>query len=159
MSVAYIALGANLAEPARQVEWALRELQACEEIRLLARSRLYRSRPIGPPGQDDYCNAACSIDTSFEPVQLLHHLQRIESRAGRRRDGPRWGPRVLDLDVLHFTGVYSDASALTLPHPRLHERNFVLVPLAEVAPELEIDGIGRIVELAERLGREGLELW
>lgn len=159
MRTAYIALGANLAEPARQIEAALERLRTAADIHLGARSRLYRSAPVGPAGQDDYCNAVCSIETLLVPLELLRRLQSIEYDAGRRRDGPRWGPRVLDLDLLHVPGVRSDVPELVLPHPFLHKRNFVLVPLAEIAPHLVIEGVGRVVEAAEKIGREGLRLW
>jgi 2-amino-4-hydroxy-6-hydroxymethyldihydropteridine diphosphokinase len=90
---------------------------------------------------------------------LLHRLQAIENDAGRRRDGLRWGPRVLDLDLLHVSGQRSKLAELTLPHPYLHERNFVLVPLAEIAPELVIEGLGPVVELAAKIGKAGLNHW
>lgn len=159
MRTAYIALGANLEEPARQIEAAIERLKAEADVRLIARSRLYRSAPVGPAGQGDYCNAVCSIETALTPLQLLHRLQVIENDAGRRRDGPRWGPRVLDLDLLHVPGVRSDTPELILPHPHLHERNFVLVPLAEIAPDLMIDERGAISDLAQRSDRRGLTPW
>ena len=156
---AYIGLGANLGRPAAQVEAALVRIAQIAGVSLLARSRLYRSAPIGPAGQDDYCNAVCAVTAAMTPAELLANLQRIENEAGRTRGGPRWGPRVLDLDLLHVVGERSDIDDLRLPHPHLHERNFVLVPLAEIAPELEIEGVGTIASLAQSVGREGLSLW
>jgi 2-amino-4-hydroxy-6-hydroxymethyldihydropteridine diphosphokinase len=158
--IGYIALGANLSDPVIQVENALARLRDDNDgVRLLARSQLYRSAPIGPAGQDDYCNAVCSVETTLTAMELLARLQRIEQLAGRTRDGPRWGPRVLDLDLLHVVDERSDSSELQLPHPHLHERNFVLVPLAEIAPALVIEPWGSVSQLAAASGWNGLSLW
>jgi 2-amino-4-hydroxy-6-hydroxymethyldihydropteridine diphosphokinase len=157
--VGYIALGANLGDPAKQVENALMRLRSDAGIRMLACSRLYRSAPLGPPGQDDYCNAVCAIEAQMTPVELLARLQRIEHESGRTRNGPRWGPRLLDLDLLHVVGERADGADLQLPHPHLHERNFVLVPLAEIAPELDIAPWGRVADMALAADWSGLSLW
>jgi 2-amino-4-hydroxy-6-hydroxymethyldihydropteridine diphosphokinase len=159
MPRAYIGLGANLGEPDRQIEAALERLREARGVGVIACSRLYRSVPIGPPGQPDYCNAVCAVETSLAPLALLHLLQAIETAAGRVRSRERWGPRVLDLDLLHIEGVKLDGPELSLPHPHLHERNFVLMPLAEIAPDLVIEHIGVVRECADRLGWNGLTLW
>ncbi|WP_428383936.1 2-amino-4-hydroxy-6-hydroxymethyldihydropteridine diphosphokinase [Nevskia ramosa] len=155
----YLGLGANLGAPAVQVERALTLIAALPDTRLIARSPLYRSDPVGPAGQPDYCNAACMIETTLEPLALLDAVQAIEVDAGRIRDGIRWAARLLDIDLLHVEGLSLSTSRLRLPHPHLQERNWVLVPLANFAPTLDIPGLGVVSELAERLGRSGLRAW
>jgi 2-amino-4-hydroxy-6-hydroxymethyldihydropteridine diphosphokinase len=155
---AYIALGANLGDPPGQLRCALRQLAAEPAIRVTAVSNFYRSAPMGPAGQPDYCNAVCAIWTKLPADALLNLLHIIERRAGRVRD-VRWGPRVLDLDLLHVDGVTSGSADLTLPHPHLHERNFVLVPFAEIAPELTLPGLGGLAALAAACDRAGLGPW
>lgn len=155
---AAIGLGANLGDPAAQVEAAMSALDALPQTRLLARSRLYRSAPMGPP-QPDYCNAACLLETALSAEALLAACHRIEADAGRLRTETRWLARELDIDVLVYGDLCCDTSGLRLPHPGIAQRNFVLVPLAEAAPDLDIPGLGRAEELAEHCGREGLALW
>lgn len=156
---AWLGLGANLGAPAVQLESALTAIAALPNTRLVARSTLYRSDPVGPPGQPDYCNAACEIETALAPLTLLDALQAIENAAGRQRDGIRWAARLLDLDILHVEGLACADARLSLPHPQLARRNWVLVPLAEIAPALEIPGLGPVAELARRLGHAGLRAW
>ncbi len=158
MPEAYVALGANLGDPPRQIERALSQIAGIPGVNLLRRSSLYRSAAIGPPGQPDYCNAVCALETEIEPLQLLHALQAIETTAGRVR-GEHWGPRVLDLDLLHVAGVVITTPELTLPHPQMQVRNFVLIPLCEIAPSLVIGEFGAIREWATRVGSEGLTHW
>lgn len=155
----YLGLGANLGTPAAQVERALALIAALPETTLVARSPLYRSDPVGPAGQPDYCNAACLIDTTLEPLVLLNAVQAIEVDAGRIRDGIRWAARLLDIDLLHIEGLSLSTPRLRVPHPHLQERNWVLVPLADFAPTLDIPGLGIISELAEAIGRAGLRPW
>lgn len=157
MANAYIALGGNLGDPAAQLTLALTRLAQTPGVAISAQSSLYRSAPIGLPNQPDYCNAVCAVETSLAAPQLFAVMLEIERQAGRIRDGRRWGPRVLDLDLLHYEGVTLDTPGLKLPHPEIARRNFVLTPLAQIAPELDIPGVGRISELAAALGREGLE--
>ncbi len=157
MPLAYIGLGANLGQPAEQVLQALAGLGSCS--RVLAQSPLYRTAPLGEPGQPDYCNAACVIDTALTPRQLMDRLLDLERSAGRVRDGRRWAARRLDLDLLHYEGVTLDSPELRLPHPQIGLRNFVLTPLADVAPDLEIPGVGRVADAALALGRAGLQPW
>ena len=149
---AYLGLGANLQDPAAQVRRALDELHSIPQSRLLNHSPLYKSPPLGPPGQPDYVNAVAALQTGLEPLTLLAELRAIELRHGRRRDGSRWGPRTLDIDVLLYGERVLDTPELTLPHPGLHERAFVLYPLFDVAPALEVPGRGSVRELRERLG-------
>ena len=159
MTLAAIGLGANLGDPAVQIEQAILHLAGMTLSTLLARSRLYRSAPIGPAGQPDYCNAAALLETDLAPRQLLTALQGIETACGRQRAGPRWGARVLDLDLLFFGNVVCTDEHLTLPHPELARRNFVLTPLAEIASAVSIPGLGVVADLAAALPQDGLCLW
>ena len=154
---AYLGLGANLQDPAAQVRRALDELASLPQTRLLARSPLYKSPPLGPAGQPDYINAVAVLATHLDPFALLTELRAIELRHGRQRDGSRWGPRTLDLDILLYGDRVLDTPELTLPHPGLHERAFVLYPLSDVAPELEVPGRGSVRALRERLGAVRIE--
>lgn len=155
----YLGLGANLGTPAAQVERALALIAALPETTLAARSPLYRSDPVGPGDQPDYCNAACMVDTTLEPLALLDAVQSIEVDAGRIRDGTRWVARLLDIDLLHIEGLSLSTPRLRLPHPHLQERNWVLVPLADFAPTLNIPGLGIVSELATAIGQAGLRPW
>ena len=157
-ALAYIGLGSNLHDPPRQVRAAAQSIAALPQSQLIACSSLYRSAPIGEAGQPDYVNAACVLSTSLSPAALMDALLAIERAAGRVRDGHKWGPRVLDLDLLHIEGVVLETPALTMPHPEIARRNFVLTPLAEIAHALDIPGLGAIAALARSAGRAGLEL-
>lgn len=152
MSRAWVALGSNLDVPLQQVKSGLQALAELDGCSLLRASSLYRSAPWGVTDQPDFVNAVACIETELEPHALLHALVEIEQSQGRRRDGPRWGPRTLDLDLLVYDQRILDTGDLVLPHPRMAERDFVLAPLAEIAPELEIPGLGRVRELLQRLG-------
>lgn len=159
--LAYIGLGSNLLQPAQQVRGALQALARTPDFELVAQSSIYRSAPLptsdGLP-QPDYCNAVCCVRTALAPQAVLDVLLSIERKAGRIRDGQRWAPRILDLDLLHMEGVSMDTPELTLPHPGISTRNFVLVPLAEIAPELVIPAVGAIAERARTAGFKGLQL-
>lgn len=133
----FIGLGSNLAEPRRQLEAALTALAALPRSKLLRISSFYRSAPIGPGEQPDYVNAVAELETELAPLELLDQLQAIEAAQGRERS-LRWGARTLDLDILLFGGECISSERLSLPHPRMAERNFVLQPLAELEPELEL---------------------
>lgn len=159
MAIAYIALGANLGEPAQQLRAALQALASTPGIQLLEQSPFYRTAPLGPADQPHYCNAVCRLETSLTPEQLLERMLSVERAAGRVRSGNRWGPRLLDLDLLHVEGEIRNTPQLKLPHPGIALRNFVLVPLADVAPSLDIPGVGIVAEQALKLGRDGLEPW
>jgi 2-amino-4-hydroxy-6-hydroxymethyldihydropteridine diphosphokinase len=151
----YIGLGANLNDPQRQLEQALRELQALPDSELIAVSALYRSAPVGPVDQPDFINAVAELRSGLPPLRLLALLQQLEHRHGRVRSGQRWGPRTLDLDLLMIGSRVLNLATLQLPHPRMHARAFVLRPLAEIAPPaLEIPGHGRLDQLLEAVATE-----
>jgi len=155
---AFVGLGSNLDEPIRQVRSALIALAELPEGRLLRQSRLYRTPPLGPPGQPEYVNAVALLETQLAPLELLDRLHAIEQRQGRIRDGERWGPRSLDLDLLLYGALCLANSRLQLPHPRMHQRAFVLVPLADIAEgDLPIPGAGRLDELLRGCDRTGVE--
>jgi 2-amino-4-hydroxy-6-hydroxymethyldihydropteridine diphosphokinase len=154
----YIGLGANLDNPRRHVEHAAAALAGLPASRLEQVSRLFRTAPLGPADQPDYINAAARLVTRLPPRALLGALQAIERAHGRVRDGTRWGPRTLDLDILLFGSRHSAWTGLTLPHPEVHRRAFVLVPLAEVAPaELDVPGQGRLDALLAAVPKDGVE--
>ena len=144
---AYVGLGSNLHMPARQIDDAFGLLAELPATRLVRRSSLYRSSPLGGIEQPDFVNAAAALLTTLEPADLLAKLQEIERRQGRERDGTHWGPRVLDLDLLVYGREIIDQPGLTVPHPGIAERNFVLLPLGEIAPELVIPGLGPVTRL------------
>ncbi len=146
-TVCYIGLGSNLADPAEQVERAFEFLESVPEISLLSKSSLYRSGAMGPVDQPDYVNAVAKVSTTLDARALLLALQRIECLRGRKR-GVRWGPRVLDLDLLVYGDEQIDELRLKVPHPGIAERNFVLLPLLEVAPNLTLPGLGRIADIS-----------
>jgi len=151
MVCAYIGLGANLGDPPAQLREALRRLTRHGGLRVLAQSSIYRSAPLGPPDQPDYCNAVAEIETNMSAVELLDALLAIERAMGRRRDGQRWQARLIDLDLLLYGDACINAEGLKVPHPEMHKRNFVLAPLAQIAPDLLLPGHGRVSELAEKL--------
>lgn len=144
---AYVGIGSNLAEPRQQVEQAIVALQAIGQTSVVARSSLYRSAPHGPIEQPDFINAVVALATGLDVAELFRNLQTIEARQGRVR-GERWGPRVIDLDLLVFGDALIASEDLTLPHPGIAERNFVLLPLQEIAPDLIIPGLGRVADIA-----------
>ena len=141
MTLAYVGIGSNLGEPAKQVESAFEELGRIRQTSLVARSSLFRSQPVGYADQPEFFNAVVALETSLEPVELLRELQVIEARYGRRRSFPN-APRTLDLDLLLHGQAVVHRPELTVPHPRMHQRGFVLKPLLEIAPDIEIPGIG-----------------
>lgn len=158
MPIAFVGLGANLGQPAVQLQAAVRALDALPQTKIKKVSSFYRSAAIGPAGQADYCNAVAQLDTALAPETLLDALQAIETAAGRVR-GERWGARVLDLDLLSYADTICNSARLTLPHPELARRDFVLVPLAEIAPDLAIPGLGKVQELLGQLPNMQLERW
>ncbi|MFY0666116.1 MAG: 2-amino-4-hydroxy-6-hydroxymethyldihydropteridine diphosphokinase [Natronospirillum sp.] len=135
----FVGLGSNLDDPISQLDTAIDSLQRTPEVSVLAVSGYYRSSPVGPQDQDDFINAVVELSTSLEPEALLEAVQAIELKQGRVRER-HWGPRTLDLDILYYEGVTRDTKTLTVPHPRMTERAFVLIPLYDLAPELVIDG-------------------
>ncbi len=153
---AVIAIGANLAEPAKQVQKAFIELERLPSSRLIARSALYRTAPIGPPGQPDYVNACALLETSLAPRALLDALLAIERAHGRIRDIPD-GPRTLDLDIVLYGTQTVAEPGLAIPHPRAHERAFVLAPLHDVWPDARIPGRGDVVSLLAAVSGQKIE--
>lgn len=145
-ATAYVALGSNLGEPRKQLAQARVALERIPETELVRASGDYRSAPLGPQDQPDYVNAVVALRTTLDAESLLTAMQGIEDAQGRQRS-VRWGPRTLDLDLLLYgDGIYR-TSRLTLPHPEMHCRAFVLVPLAEIAPSLVIPGRGALTAL------------
>jgi 2-amino-4-hydroxy-6-hydroxymethyldihydropteridine diphosphokinase len=156
--VAYIGLGANLDDPRRHVETAAAQLGRLPSTRLAATSALYRTAPLGPADQPDYINAVARIDTWLTPEALLAELQAIERQHGRVRNGTRWGPRTLDLDLLTFGDRQISSKGLMVPHPEMHRRAFVLVPLADVAPPgLWVPGRDDLATLLASVSHDGVE--
>ena len=143
----YVGLGSNLQMPARQVDEAFDLLAEIRGTRLVLRSSLYRSTAFGGIEQPDFINAVAGLLTTLLPAEFLAVLQAIEKRQGRDRDGMRWGPRVLDLDLLVYGSEVIDEDGLTVPHPGIAERNFVLLPLGEIAPDLVVPGLGPVANL------------
>ena len=165
MITAYVGLGSNLNDPATQVRSALDELDALPQSHCLGHSSLYRSPPMALPAtsdqqrpqeQPDYINAVAALETALEPGDLLAELQHLEALHHRVR-AERWGPRTLDLDLLLYGDQIIDMSELTVPHPGLYERNFVLYPLSELTPDLVIPGKGSLGELLAHCERGSLE--
>ncbi|MFY0992232.1 2-amino-4-hydroxy-6-hydroxymethyldihydropteridine diphosphokinase [Halomonas sp. C05BenzN] len=152
---AWIGLGSNLDEPRLQVERALEALDRLPLTRRAAASRLYASRPVGPRDQPDFINAVACLETRLSPLALLDQLQALEQRHRRVRRH-RWGPRTLDLDLLLFDDRRLASPRLTVPHPEMEQRAFVLVPLAELAPTLQLPDGRRVIELARELDDSGL---
>jgi 2-amino-4-hydroxy-6-hydroxymethyldihydropteridine diphosphokinase len=148
---AWVGLGSNLDNPVEQLQRALRALGRLPRTRLLRHSRLYRSAPWGIADQPAFVNAVAELDTGLEARELLDALHGIEREQGRRRDGSRWGPRTLDLDLLTYDDRQSSEQGMVLPHPHIAERSFVLVPLAELQADLAIAGIGVVRELLAHL--------
>ena len=148
--LAHIGLGANLADPVRQVRQGIRGLAALPRSRLIRHSALYRTAPVGEPDQPDFVNAVAVVDTALSAGELLRELLALEARHGRVRSKPN-APRTLDLDLLLFGGQVISEPGLEVPHPRMHQRAFVLVPLAEATPDALIPGHGSAAELAAQL--------
>ena len=152
----YIGLGSNLDNPELQLDTALVALHDIPDTSLVRYSSFYRSMPLGPGHQPDFINAVALLDSGLAAGQLLRQLQSIENRQGRVRGGQRWGPRTLDLDMLLYGNQVIDEPGLTVPHPEIRHRNFVLMPLLELAPDLEIPGLGRADELLDTVGGAGI---
>jgi 2-amino-4-hydroxy-6-hydroxymethyldihydropteridine diphosphokinase len=155
LRLAYIGIGSNLGDPERQVRVAIDALRRLPRTAFGRASRLYRTAPWGRAGQPAFVNAAVAVSTALSPRELLDALLAIERAQGRLRDGERWGPRVIDLDILVYGDSSIDEPGLHVPHPRLAERAFALLPLADLAPDLEIPGLGSVRALVERIDATG----
>ncbi len=155
---AYIGLGSNLNEPRTQVLNAVEKLRALPggTTRVVALSKLYGSKPFGPVKQSDFVNAVAGILTQLDSLTLLHEMRAIERVLGRPEKYERWGPRIIDLDLLVFGREQRTNPVLTIPHPGIVERNWVLYPLADIAPSLDIPGLGRVAALQGHIAPEGL---
>ncbi len=156
MTIAYIGLGSNLNDPQSQVSNAIAELRQLSSSTLLCVSSLYRSAPLGLQQQPDYINAVVAIKTTLKPHCLMQQLHIIEARHGRTRDGQRWQPRNLDLDLLLY-GQLTVNDALKVPHPGIYERDFVILPLAEIAKDLILPDGQSILTLKERCPDRGIK--
>jgi len=153
---AFIALGSNLSHPALQVQNAFLALDKLPETSLVKQSSLYRSEPVGYDNQPDFVNAVAEVCTQLEPEALLTAILAIEQDFGRERPFAN-APRILDLDLLSYEDVTLETDFLTIPHPRMHLRSFVLLPLAEIAPNLVLPGHGNVVKLAEPFKNQAIE--
>lgn len=153
---AFIGLGSNLEEPSQQISTAISELEQLSQCKNLTCSHWYQSKAIGPEGQPDYINAAVRLETSLDPQALLQQLQTIENNHGRQRT-IRWGARTLDLDLLLYGDRQIDEPNLTIPHPEIMNRDFVLYPLYDLAPELELPNGQKISSLIEKMTATDLQ--
>jgi 2-amino-4-hydroxy-6-hydroxymethyldihydropteridine diphosphokinase len=156
VSRAVIALGSNLENPVQQVEAALAAIAALPGVSLLRRSACYQTAPVGYADQPDFINAVCEVDTTLAPQALLAALLEVEQAFGRVRTF-RNAPRVLDLDLLLVEGVVLDTDFLTLPHPRMHERAFVMLPLADMAADMQVGNHGAAADIAAGLDAAGVK--
>lgn len=154
---AFIGLGSNLANPSEQVLQAMQSIGRLPDTRVLARSGLYRSAPVGYLDQPDFINAVVQIETSMAPLDLLHALLALEQESGRTREFQN-APRTLDLDVLLYDDLQHHQHGLTLPHPQMHKRAFVLQPLLEIAPDCVIPGVGAAALAMQECKDQQLEL-
>ena len=148
---AYVGIGSNLDEPRRQIATAIDDLAALPKTRLIRASRRYRSPPMDRSAQPDYVNAVAALLTQLDAQTLLHALQAIEKEHGRVHDGRRWAARPLDLDLLVFGAQEICNDELTVPHPGIAKRGFVLLPLCELAPQLRIPGLSTAEQLLQEL--------
>jgi 2-amino-4-hydroxy-6-hydroxymethyldihydropteridine diphosphokinase len=152
VTTAFVGIGSNLGEPERQIAAALGQLAAEEGVEVVAVSALRETEPVGYLDQPNFLNGAAQVETDLPARELLERLLAIEARLGRvRGEGPRFGPRTIDLDLLVYGNETIDEAGLTVPHPRLAERRFALEPLAELAPDLEIPGLGSVQTLLAEL--------
>lgn len=154
---AYVGIGSNLGDPLAQVRSAFAALRRLEHTRVVRTSDIYRAAPLGPIEQPHFFNAAAGLLTQLESRVLLRSLKALELELGREASSVRWGPRQIDFDLLVYGNVIAKEADLTLPHPGLLQRAFALVPLADIAPDLRVPNAGRVVDLAARCDRSGLE--
>ncbi len=153
---AWLGLGSNLQQPAEQLRQALDRLGDTEGVEILATSSFYRTPPWGDEQQDDFINAVVQIETGLAPIPLLRVVQSIENEMGRQRSERRWGPRLIDIDLLLYGDQQYRSAELELPHPRMHERAFVLMPLSELDESLEIPARGTVEKLLQQLDCSGI---
>jgi 2-amino-4-hydroxy-6-hydroxymethyldihydropteridine diphosphokinase len=154
--VAYLGFGANLDNPAQQIADAVELLQKASGVEVLQCSKLYGSKPLGPQDQPDYVNAVCKIAVTLSPQALLEVCQQIEHEMGRIKKR-HWGERTIDVDILLYDELVMQTADLTIPHAQMHLRDFVLVPLAEIAPALQIPNIGTVEKMFGQLEQSFLK--
>jgi 2-amino-4-hydroxy-6-hydroxymethyldihydropteridine diphosphokinase len=152
-----LGLGSNIGDGAANIRHALEEIEAREIARITARSSIWRTAPWGFKEQEDFANLCALAETRLSPAELLSAVKSLEKDLGRT-DSIRWGPRLIDIDILFYDDLQSADTELTLPHRELFRRAFVLVPLAEIAPDLMIAG-RRVGEAASKINRQGIERW
>ena len=157
MPTAYLSIGSNLGDRFDYLQNAVLQIYRNSQISKVKVSSVYETTPVGGPKQDDFLNAVVEVETDLRPMELLVFTQQLEQEANRVRT-EHWGPRTLDVDILAYQNEESSSSKLTLPHPRISERAFVVVPWFEIAPNVEISGIGKLADLFERIDRSGVQL-
>lgn len=157
--IAYIAIGSNLADPVLQATTAIEKLKTLPQSTFLKASMLYSSQPMGPQDQPDYINAVVAIETQLTPLALLDCTQKIEQQQGRERKEERWGARTLDLDIILYGNKIIHNERLTIPHYGMKTREFVLYPLAEIAPDLQLPDGEKLSELLKQVPRNQLCIW
>lgn len=155
--IAYVGLGSNLDQPVDQLLKAYEELKTLPKTKFITGSSLYSSKPVGPQDQPDFVNAAVKLDTQLSPIELLDALQALEQQHQRVRLR-HWGPRTLDLDLLLYDQQQIELPRLSVPHPQMHLRGFVLLPLAEIAPDLLIPGKGSITTILSNIAIDDLQI-
>ncbi|QYN47697.1 2-amino-4-hydroxy-6-hydroxymethyldihydropteridine diphosphokinase [Gilliamella sp. ESL0405] len=159
MSICYIALGSNLDDPFAQANRAIAALKQLPNSSVSAVSPFYRSKPLGPQDQNDYLNAVIKLTTTLSPIELLDHLQAIEKSQGRVRKDNRWGARTLDLDILLYDDLIIDSERLTIPHYHMKNREFVLYPLFDIAPDLILPDNDNLSDLVSKCCENGIKKW
>ena len=155
-NICYIGIGANLNDPAKQVRTAINSIGQINETTLIDSSSLYQSVPMGPQDQPDYVNAVAKVETLLAAEDLLDSLQSIENQQGRIRKSERWGPRIIDLDIITFGNKTINSKRLTVPHYGIRERNFVLLPLKEIAPDFSLPSGESIDALLSQVDLQGI---
>jgi len=156
MTLAYIGLGSNLSEPIKQIQSAITEIEKIAQSRVVTVSSIYLSKPMGPQDQDDYINAVLALETSLSAIELLDALQAIENKAGRVRKENRWGARILDLDIILYGNDVIKSDRLVIPHYGMTEREFVLLPLAEIAPDLHLPNGNSVKFLSQNIANNDI---
>lgn len=159
MITVFVAVGSNLGDPVSQANVAIDALKQLPKTQFVQTSSLYSSTPMGPQDQPDYINAVVELTTELTPLELLDCTQTIELEQGRVRKEERWGPRTLDLDILLYGNEVMDSERLTVPHYGMKEREFVLYPLAEIAPNLTLPCGTRLDDLLKVVAQNGLRIW
>lgn len=157
MAISFLSLGSNLGDRLDHLSKAITALANQPKIKVLKVSSVYQTKPVGGPEQEDYLNAVVKIQTELSALELLDVTQSIENNEGRIRE-VRWGPRTLDVDVLTYDDLNSADEKLTLPHPRISERAFVLVPFFEIDPQATISGLGKIADLYKQIAKFDVQL-